>query len=121
MIEYSQFSPTALLIVLMLADWLMGTLARIGKGTVSSSANWSGVTKKAGTLLIVSVAHAVTILLPLPQMEVLGFKPDVAFVVALFYCGSEFLSLFENASRMGIQIPPVFTVVTGRTDPPKAA
>jgi toxin secretion/phage lysis holin len=84
------------LITLMMIDVVMGLVCAFGAKQISSSASWRGMSKKAGTLLVVAVSVALD-----------PYVADVALakVVSLFYCVTEALSVLENAGRLGVPMP----------------
>ena len=84
------------LMVMMVLDVAMGLVCAIGLKTVSSTASFRGMSKKAAMLLIVAVAVALD-----------PFMPNVVLgkLVALFYCTTEGLSILENAGRAGVPLP----------------
>lgn len=85
------------LLVIMVVDYVSGTLAslRDGKGLSSNVGFW-GLAKKGLMLLIVIVAHRID--------KVLG--ADVAMSGAVyFYIVNELLSVIENYGRLGLPLP----------------
>jgi toxin secretion/phage lysis holin len=85
------------LAVLMALDFASGFLHAFGSSTVSSDASFRGMAKKAMMLVLVGAASAYNATQPL------GF--DAAAAVAAFFCTTEFISIVENAGRLGVPIP----------------
>jgi len=106
------FSPLILLVVLQASDVLMGTLAAAGMRQVNSSASWLGILRKMATLLLVFVGYATQLARMPDGTAVIPSNLDIGRVVAFFFCLPEMISIFENAAKMGIKIPPVFSIVS---------
>src|SRR5687768_2902085 len=85
------------LISLMVLDILCGIFVSVGKGTLSSSTSWKGMSKKAITLLIVLTAN---VLQALTHDTIPLFK-----IVVGFYCVTEAISILENAAASGVPLP----------------
>ena len=86
------------LMAAMCLDTVMGLLIAFTTRTVSSSASWRGVSKKAGVLIIIAFASVVDPFVP---------TVPLALFVCLFYIVPEGLSIFENAAKLGIPIPKI--------------
>jgi toxin secretion/phage lysis holin len=89
------------LVVLIFLDFASGLLYAWGTGTVSSDASFRGMAKKSMMLLLVGAAHVYNATQPL------GF--DAAAAVAGFFCATEFISITENAGRLGVPLPKILT------------
>jgi toxin secretion/phage lysis holin len=85
------------LVVLIALDFASGLLLAWSTGSVSSDASYRGMAKKAMMLLLVGAAHAYNATQPL------GF--DAATAVAGLFSTTEFISIIENAGRLGLPIP----------------
>ncbi|THF79906.1 phage holin family protein [Cohnella fermenti] len=85
------------LLVLMVADYLSGTLAslRDGKGLNSNIGFW-GLAKKGLMLIVVIVAHRIDL--------VLGAEVVMGGAI-YFYIVNELLSVTENYGRLGLPMP----------------
>jgi len=94
------------LVVLILLDFASGLLYAWGTGTVSSDASYKGMTKKAMMLLLVGAASTYN------ATQSLGF--DAAAAVAGFFCATEFISITENAGRLGVPLPKVLTAAIAK-------
>lgn len=91
------------LVGLIILDILMGLAVAFVDKTVSSSASWRGMTKKSAILIVIAM---VGLLQPqLQSVPAVGSVP-LTQLIASFYCLSEALSILENASRIGIPLPP---------------
>ncbi|MDP9414363.1 MAG: phage holin family protein [Pseudomonadota bacterium] len=86
-----------LLLLLMIGDTITGVLCAIRYKRLDSSIGREGLTRKAGTLVIV------LLLLVLQSLEISTLP--VAETVATGFCGVESISLFENCDQLGIRVP----------------
>lgn len=87
----------SILVTLMFLDTASGIFLAIAKKTLNSTISWSGNSKKALMLLIVSAAGIFQSLAPaFPVMN----------MMASFYVVTELLSLLENAAAAGVPLPP---------------
>lgn len=91
---------THLLIFLMLADTALGLAVAIKQRQLSSSAAWTGATKKLGSLLMVGVA---ALLNPYIQDIV---QINLVQAASVFYIVPELTSIARNAALLDV---PVFT------------
>ena len=86
------------LIVLMSLDYISGIMCAIVEKRLSSAIGFRGVCKKVLTLMLVGVANIVDI-------HVVGTGSALRGAVICFYMSNEALSLFENATHIGLPIP----------------
>ena len=93
---HQAFPWVGTLCLLMMIDIISGTIASYIHKTISSSASWVGMNKKALMLLAVATG---SILEP--------FAGDVPLgkMVAVFYSITEGWSILENLGRAGVPIP----------------
>lgn len=100
---YLPDSFTTLLFWMIALDVLSGVLKAARQRRLSSVLSTSGVTRKAGMLLIVGTAHlvhyAISRLLPASVAMPIGEA------TAVYYCVSELFSLLENGKALGLPIP----------------
>lgn len=87
------------LLGLMLFDIVSGLILAGSKGATSSDASWEGMRKKAMMLIMVGAAHTFN------AGHSLGF--DAGTAVAGFFCTTEFISITENAGRLGLPLPRI--------------
>lgn len=85
-----------ILVGLIVADIVTGTAASIIKKELSSSASMAGMTRKLMVMLMVAICKFIE---PIAQGVPLGS------LAALFYCGTELLSITENLGKIGVPIP----------------
>ena len=103
-------SDLATLVILMVADFVMGLALAIifhksnksESGALSSKACWMGLFKKIATLLFVVMAHRFDILL---GVDYIRSATIIGFIT------NESISILENAGLMGLPLPAVFTKV----------
>ncbi|MBC2106156.1 phage holin family protein [Listeria booriae] len=93
------------LIVFVIADYLTGILAGIYNGELNSKVGFRGIAKKIAIFILVVIAHQVDI--------VLGDKNMLRDAVIFFYLANELISMLENISRMGMNIPDKLKHVIG--------
>lgn len=84
------------LLLLMVIDYFTGILKAIYKKELSSKTGWHGIIKKVLTLGVVCVAVI---------CEKIGI-PAIREMTIIFFAVNEGLSILENASETGLNIPP---------------
>lgn len=99
----------AVWVVLMVLDYLSGSLAARKTGTWKSSVAREGFLHKGGMILVVLVAllSDIVMSLALPHIPVLNIAwPDILFPTVLaWYIITELGSILENAVKMGAKVP----------------
>ena len=86
-----------ILVVLIICDILCGAaVSAVIDRSLSSSASLKGMTKKIAMLLLVFICKYLE---PIVQGVPLGM------IAAVFYCGTELISITENMKRLGVPIP----------------
>ena len=117
-------SALVTLVIFMGVDFFTGVVtAAIGKskhsesGGLNSKAGWVGIAKKICTLLLITVAV---------RMDILIGTNYIRDAVCISFCLNELLSIVENTSLMGIPYPPaikkaidVLQTKVGRTEDEK--
>lgn len=103
----------AILVVFMIADFCTGIIASIREGRkLRSAIGIAGFSRKVVTLIIIGLVYLV---------EVNLFGTNTAGdAISMVYIGLEFLSITENAARMGVYVHPkviqLIDVLKGDTD-----
>lgn len=96
-------------VILMLLDYLSGTLAARKDGTWKSAVAREGLWHKGGMILVVLVALIADgiMAVAMPHIPVLNIAwPDVLFPLVLaWYIITELGSILENAIKLGANIP----------------
>jgi toxin secretion/phage lysis holin len=87
------------LCILIALDITSGLILARSTGSISSDASFRGMGKKAMMLVLVGAAHQFN------ATQSLGFNAGVA--VAGFFSTTEFISIIENAGRLGVRVPKV--------------
>lgn len=99
-----------LLMILMLADFVLGMTAAVVEGLhghphggLHSRAAWLGLIKKCSTLGIVFMFAVVQRYVPV----ILGGDWQIPFATGITgaYCVAELISILENANRAGVKVP----------------
>lgn len=87
-----------ILLIVMALDYLTGVVAAFKTKTVSSSAGYSGLVKKASIFIIVILAA---------QMDRVIGNDNHIFrnCTALFFTANDAISILENAGKMGMRLP----------------
>lgn len=85
------------LVVLILLDFASGFICAWSTKSISSDASYRGMGKKAMMLILVGASHFYG------RANDFGF--DMSALVAGFFCATEFISISENAARIGLPIP----------------
>ncbi len=94
---YGGFSTLLMfLIVFVIIDYVTGLMAAYVRKRLSSRVGFKGIAQKVFIFALVSIAHVLDTILGINVMK------DVTI---LFYLVNEFISIMENASRMGVPIP----------------
>jgi toxin secretion/phage lysis holin len=78
-------------------DYGSGIAAAFLEKTLSSKIGFKGIAKKVMIFVMVALAHQVDI--------ALGTKNMFRDATVVFYIANELLSIFENAKRMGVDVP----------------
>ena len=96
-------------VILMLLDYLSGSLAARKTGTWKSSIAREGFLHKGGMILVVLVALRSDIVMSfaLPHIPLINIAwPDILFPTVLaWYIITELGSILENAVKMGARVP----------------
>ncbi|WP_078379305.1 phage holin family protein [Sutcliffiella halmapala] len=96
---YGGFSMLLLfLIAFVVVDYVTGILAAFVEKKLSSRVGFKGIAQKIFIFALVSIAHVLDIILGTTVIK------DVTI---LFYLVNEFISIMENANRMGVPIPEI--------------
>ncbi|TYS69159.1 phage holin family protein [Sutcliffiella horikoshii] len=102
-IFYGGFSSLLMfLIMFVVVDYLTGIMAAFVEKRLSSRVGFKGIAQKVFIFALVSIAHVLDIILGTNLIK------DVTI---LFYLVNEFISIMENASRMGVPIPNILKKV----------
>lgn len=96
-------------VVLMILDWITGTVAARKNGTWKSAVSREGAWHKFGSILVVVVAFMADIIMSvaLPHIPVLNISwPEfLAPMVLAWYIVTELGSILENAIKLGAPVP----------------
>lgn len=110
---YGGFSSLLVfLIMFVVVDYLTGIMAAYVEKQLSSRVGFKGIAQKVFIFALVSIAHVLDIILGTNLIK------DVTI---LFYLVNEFISIMENASRLGVPIPnflkKVIDAIKKKADP----
>lgn len=97
---------TQTLCILIALDFSTGILIAWSMKTICSDISFRGISKKATMLLLVGATASYNATQPL------GF--DAASAVAGFFCTTEFISILENASKLGVPLPTVIRLALAK-------
>lgn len=78
-------------------DYISGVFAGFIEKTLSSKIGFKGIAKKVMIFVMVALAHQVD--------TALGTKNMFRDATVVFYIANELLSIFENAKRIGVDVP----------------
>lgn len=92
----------AILVALVVIDYITGMLASALKGELRSNVGLLGVARKVFIFAMVTVAHLIDLLLIENGVE---SSEVVMTMVIVFYAINEILSITENAGRIGLPVP----------------
>ena len=92
------------LIIFMAADYASGMVlagifkkSKHGGGTISSKRCWRGLVKKGMQLVLVLAGY---------RLDLIAGTDFVRMAAIIAFISSELISIIENASLMGIPVPP---------------
>jgi toxin secretion/phage lysis holin len=91
---------TGLLVALfwmVVIDYGSGLAASYTEKTLSSKIGFKGIAKKVMIFVMIALAHQVD--------SALGTKNMFRDATIVFYIANEMISIFENAKRMGVDVP----------------
>lgn len=88
----------ALLLALVVIDYITGVLAAAREGKLKSSVGFMGIARKVLIFTMVAVGHMIDVTLGDAHL----FRDAVTF----FYLANELLSIIENSGRLGMPMPP---------------
>lgn len=103
------------LLMVMAFDILAGAALSIAKRKLSAGVAWSGVGKKAVTLIIVALTYTVSNMIVGADLAA-----PVGQAVAGFYIYVEVVSVLQNASLIGIPIPDFLKNALDSINPDKS-
>jgi len=86
------------LFVLVFVDFFTGWMKAIIKKELSSNIGWRGSAKKVMTFVLVGMSHMI-------GYYVINDGGIIRSIVIVFYISNEGLSILENASAMGVNLP----------------
>lgn len=95
------------LFALVCLDYVTGVLAAWVRRRLSSEVGARGIARKIGIFVVIAVANMID------RADGIG-EPILRTMVAWFYLFNEALSVLENLSEMGVQIPPRLLQAIGR-------
>lgn len=104
------------LIAFVAADYITGVLAAISERRLNSQVGFRGISRKILIFTLIGLAH-------LLDTHVLGTPGVLRVATIFFYLSNEGISLVENATRLGLPIPPpirdALEAITTSKDPHK--
>lgn len=109
--------PLAVLIGVMILDYLSGMSAAWLGRELSSRKGITGIIKKIGYLVLVCVGIGVDFIIRfcLEQIGVdFDFKMLFGLIVVIWLIINELLSIMENLSRMGVPVPQWLTKIINK-------
>lgn len=86
------------LIAFVAADYITGVLAAIATHQLSSSIGFKGIARKILIFTLVGLANLI-------DVYVLGETGVLRTAAIFFYISNEGISVLENATRLGLQVP----------------
>ena len=103
------------LLLVMAFDILAGAALAIVNRKLSASVAWSGVGKKAVTLIVVALTYTVS-----NMIVGVDLAAPIGQAVAGFYIYVEVVSVLQNAAQVGIPIPNFLKKALDSINPDKA-
>lgn len=86
------------LLFIVIADYVTGNIAAFKTGEWCSKTGFVGITKKIFIFCMIAIAHAVD--------QLIGMGDIMRNAVIIAYAVNETASIIENASKLGLYIPP---------------
>ncbi len=109
--------PLAVLLAVMLADYVSGMAKAWSTGTLCSKTGLRGIVKKLGYLVLVGVAGVVDWLARygLAQAEIeVSFRFLMAAMVTVWLIINELISILENVAALGGPVPMFLRSLLGK-------
>jgi len=88
-----------ILAIFIIADYITGVMKSAKNKKIDSSVGFSGLLKKAAIFIVIIIAHQL-------DMVVSGGSPIFRTMAAYFYIANEGISIMENISLLGVDLPP---------------
>lgn len=95
-------------VIMMAVDFLSGTFCAWSTNTFQSWRMRAGLTKKVGEISIIVIGALLSYALRLP--------PQIMAGISLYIMFMELMSIFENAKKMGVEIPGFISKVLNTVD-----
>ncbi len=109
--------PLAVLVVMMIADYISGITAAYITKDLSSRKGLEGIVRKVGYMLLIGVAMTVDYLIS-HGLTAVNIKPGIqmwfALLVIAWLIINEMISILENLSRMDVPVPGFLTRIIKR-------
>lgn len=86
------------LVAFIALDYILGVLCAIVEKQLSSEIGSRGIFKKVVIFALVGVAHIL-------DQNIIGDGSVIRTAVIFFYLSNEGISIFENATRLGLPVP----------------
>jgi len=87
------------LIVFSVIDYLTGVMCAVANKNVSSEIGTKGIFKKVLIFALVGIGHTI-------DMYLIGVGGVIRTAIIFFFISNEGISLLENATRLGLPVPP---------------
>lgn len=96
---------SAVCCVLMLMDIVCGIAAAAKNKELSSAIMRDGLYNKFGELMFLLLGIIANEMLSLPPFSNIGIPPEIAYTVAFYIVGMEFVSIIENICKINPELP----------------
>ncbi len=88
-----------ILLAFVAVDYLTGLMSAAVNGELSSKVGFRGIAKKVFVFILVAVGHLADL--------ALGTNSIIQDAVCYFYMANEFISILENAGKIGLPVPDI--------------
>ena len=109
--------PLAVLVAVMLADYITGMAKAWSAGTLCSRTGVKGIVKKVGYLMVVGAAGAADWLIRYGLTQA-GIEVQFSFLIAamviIWLIVNELISILENVAAMGGPVPAFLSKLLAR-------
>lgn len=86
------------LVALVIIDYITGVILAICEKKVSSNIGFKGISKKVMIFALVALGNII-------DTKIIGTASTIRTMLIMFYLSNEGISIFENASKMGLPLP----------------
>lgn len=91
--------------ILIIMDIVCGVVAAARNRELCSSIMRNGMYNKFGEAMFLLIGIIANEILAIPPFDNMGISPDIAYIVAFYIGGMEFVSIIENICKVNPNLP----------------